>query len=319
MESVPVRVILAADSPRLDGESTDHIRTLACSDAVLPPIVVHRPSMRVIDGMHRLAAARRRNQEEIDAQFFDGGENDVFALSVDLNTKHGLPLTRADRGAAATRIIRSHPHWSDRMIAGIVGLSPKTVGSIRRRSPGELPAARARIGRDGRTRPIDGAECRRATSEFVIGNPGATLREIAERVGVSITTAQDVRARVRRGENPLLPGQRRGQAQPTAVRNPSVGLGAFLKVAKALTILQRDPSVRLTDQGRLLLRALGASALSPTQWSQLIHSVPSHCAATVSNIAQEYAEGWQIVAQRFAERARSTSGPASQGEPSRSN
>src|SRR2546421_3267487 len=66
---VPVRSLLPADSPRLNGEDAEHIRVLAAVEAKLPPILVHRASMRVIDGMHRLGAARLRNEETIDVQF----------------------------------------------------------------------------------------------------------------------------------------------------------------------------------------------------------------------------------------------------------
>ena len=61
---VPVELLRHADSPRLDGESPDHIRTLAESGSDLPPILVHRETMRVIDGMHRLRAAILNGQLE---------------------------------------------------------------------------------------------------------------------------------------------------------------------------------------------------------------------------------------------------------------
>ena len=47
-----------ADSPRLNGIDVEHVRRLAQGDAVLPPILVDRSTRRVIDGAHRIAAAR---------------------------------------------------------------------------------------------------------------------------------------------------------------------------------------------------------------------------------------------------------------------
>jgi hypothetical protein len=43
----------AGDTPRLEGENLEHIKTLAEVEASWPPILVHRQTMRVIDGMHR--------------------------------------------------------------------------------------------------------------------------------------------------------------------------------------------------------------------------------------------------------------------------
>lgn len=48
-------------------------------------------------------------------------------VAVQANVAYGLPLTLADRTAAPARIVRAHAEWSDRMIAGFVGLAPKTV------------------------------------------------------------------------------------------------------------------------------------------------------------------------------------------------
>jgi hypothetical protein len=74
-DSVPVMTVAigslrGADSPRLSGESLRHTRLLAHSDALLPPIIVHRETMRVIDGMHRVRAALLRGEQEIQVRFY---------------------------------------------------------------------------------------------------------------------------------------------------------------------------------------------------------------------------------------------------------
>src|SRR5436190_22914423 len=97
---IPIGSLLPADSPRLEGERIDHVRALADATVDLPPILVHRPSMRVIDGMHRLRAAQLRGEETVEVQFFDGGEDLVFVAAVQANISHGLPLSLADRQAA---------------------------------------------------------------------------------------------------------------------------------------------------------------------------------------------------------------------------
>jgi len=86
--------LLAADSPRLAGEDAEHIWILAASEASLPPILVHHPSMRVIDGMHRLRAAVLRGDEQIAVDYFHGSE-----------TRRSLPACgqRAARAAVVAR------------------------------------------------------------------------------------------------------------------------------------------------------------------------------------------------------------------------
>ncbi|MFE3193073.1 ParB N-terminal domain-containing protein [Nocardia sp. NPDC059240] len=106
------------------------------SSTPLPAIIVHRRTMRVVDGAHRLAAAKELGHETIAVRFFDGSENEAFVLAVHANIAHGLPLSLAERKAAARRLVLSHPQWSDRLIADVAGLSHKTVSAERRRTAG---------------------------------------------------------------------------------------------------------------------------------------------------------------------------------------
>ena len=138
--------LVLAESPRQSGESADHVEVLAESEAQLPPIVVHGQSMRVIDGMHRIRAAVLRGEEKIEARIYHGTEDDAFVLAVQLNIAHGLPLSRADRTAAAVRIMRSHPRWSNRMVASAIlcGLAHcSVVRTIPRQGRGYSRAAPA--------------------------------------------------------------------------------------------------------------------------------------------------------------------------------
>ncbi|HLK00590.1 MAG TPA: ParB N-terminal domain-containing protein, partial [Streptosporangiaceae bacterium] len=183
---VPISALVAADSPRRAGEDPEHARTLAESGEPLPPIVVHRPTMRVIDGMHRLRAAGLCGRTDIEVRFVDGDEASSFVLAVSENVRHGLPLSLADRKAAAERIIRSYPHWSDRMVGSVTCLSGKTVSAIRQRireaSGVEQPMAT--VGRDGRFRPRDGAQRREIARGLMLADPRASLRQIARQAGI---------------------------------------------------------------------------------------------------------------------------------------
>ncbi|WP_245887033.1 ParB/RepB/Spo0J family partition protein [Umezawaea tangerina] len=298
LRRVPIAELTGAFSPRLGGESAKHVSLLAELDKQLPPIVVHRPTMRVVDGMHRVRAAARRGEETIDAVFFDGSEDDAFVIAVELNHAHGLPLSTADRRAAADRIVVAHPEWSDRRIAAVAGLAASTVGSIRARSTDRIEQSDTRIGSDGRARPRDSAEGRRRAAELILADPEASLREVARRVGISPATVSDVRARLAKGERPERPrrrtrsgfkGRQRDDDEPLVVDS-----SPFVRIVGALA---RDPSLRGTEAGRTLLRLLNWGTTNRQHWDRLAQGVPAHQRTIVARLARESAELWQ----RFAD------------------
>jgi len=162
---VRIDALRPADSPRLKGISAEHARLIADAADSVPPILVQQGTMRVIDGMHRVRAACLQGKQHVEAHLISCDDDQSFLWAVRMNLTHGLPLTLADRKAAACRIIQGHPEWSDRAIAAVAGLSDKTVGSLRRRLADTIPRTRWRIGRDGRTRTlpkrgIDADACR---------------------------------------------------------------------------------------------------------------------------------------------------------------
>lgn len=255
-ELVPVALLNQGVSPRLNGIDIDHAKMLAQLETGLPPIIVHRPTMRVIDGMHRLRATVLRGGREIGVRYFDGDENAAFVLSVESNVAHGLPLTLADRSAAAERILQTFPRWSNGIIASMVGLSAATIGALRRRSTCHSAESNTRIGRDGRTRPVSAADGRRLASALIAERPQASLREIARESGISPATAKDVRERLSRGDDPVPLKQR------SAERSPGRAVGQALRPHHRTQLttpdsnevimskLRRDPSLRFTDVGK---------------------------------------------------------------------
>ena len=300
---VPVADLVLTNWLRVKGEDAKHVRALAEIDDELPPIGVHRATMRVIDGMHRVRAAILSGVAYIEALLFEGAEDEAFLLAVRLNVTHGLPLSRADRVAAAVRIIHSSPQWSDRAIARAAGLSDKTVASIRRRTSAEIPHLPGRIGRDGKVRPVSPAAGRRLAGDLIAQNPDASIREIATRAGISEGTARDVRTRLRNGLDPV-PSRRRdpaGAGSPPADEGDGMlarSLSARM-VPMIMESLRNDPSLRYNETGRVLLRLLAMHAMSPADWEQLISTVPVHRAEAVAQVARSCSEAWQQIADRL--------------------
>lgn len=303
---------------RIDQE---HVELLAqCADA-LPPIVVHAPSMRVIDGVHRLHAAKQLGRNAIDVEYFRGSVHEAFALSVHLNVGDGLPLPLDERKGAARTIVDQNPYWSDRVVASLTGLSHKTVASIRR-STGKRPQSNARLGRDGRTRPIDPVAGRFRAAKVLSENPDLPLRNVAQIAGIALATARDVRIRLEDGLSPLpaglsvrgcFPGADepaiQGRSAPTtgparmdaARHNGRRGLctderSVATQSHLILERLRNDPAIRLNEAGRSLLRQLIAAHAAVAQCHELIAALPLHCATAVADLARNNAKAWRQLA-----------------------
>lgn len=270
-------------SPRVAGVDEGHVEMLAGVLDSVPPILVHRETLWVIDGVHRVRAARALGRTRLPARLVGGGAADAFVAAVRANTEHGLPLSVADRKAAATTILRTHPHWSDRMIADVVGLSAKTVAAAR------TGDGTARTGRDGKVRPIDGARRRRVAARLLGENPDLSLRQVARMAGISPETARSVKVRLARGEDPAgcdrKPPVRAAPTQPD--------------LASVVRRLRADPSLRFTETGRALLRLMEAHAVSSGRWESIAGGVPAHCRSAVAAVAGEFARAWHAFAEQL--------------------
>ncbi len=314
--AVPVASLRPGDSPRLAGIDPEHVRLLAALPG-LPPVLVHRRTMRVVDGMHRLHAARLRGDTTIPAVFFDGDETAAFLRAVERNLTGGLPLSLHDREAAAVRVLAAHRRWSDRAVAAATGLSPTTVGAIRRRSfaPSERDGGGAggadgadagRVGRDGRVRPLDASAGRLRASRVIARHPEASLRAIARAAGVSVGTAHDVRERLRTGRDPLPPRP----AAPGPPPAPAAGGGRGARWHAVRDGLGRDPSVRYAPSGRAFLAWADEHVLEPDDLAGQVDAVPPHWRGPVAEVARSCAAAWLEFARELERRARTQRGPA---------
>jgi ParB-like chromosome segregation protein Spo0J len=303
---VQVKAVLAGVSPRGGGVDDAHVAQLAECAADLPPIVVHRQTMRVIDGMHRLRVAVQEGRELVEVIFFDGSDDEAFIRAVELNIKHGLPLSLSDRKAAARRILVADAALSNGAVAAKTGLSDKTVAAIRACSGPEVPDPNTRLGRDGRVYPVGyAAEGRARAARLIAERPKASLREIAAAAGVSPGIVSDVRKRVTAGVDPaghdshaeratIASNSQRRKARTTADRHrPAEDKRA------ALMQLRSDPSVRDKQAGRELLRWLSTHAIDIGDLPEYASAIPAHRAAQVAVLARQSADAWSELACRL--------------------
>ena len=286
VEQVPVASLVRGDSPRLEGESKAHAAGMVDA-ADIPPIIVHRATMRVIDGMHRLRAASLGQQDMIAVRFFDGTAEEAFVLGVAANITHGLKLTRKDRKAAAARILGMYPTWSDRTIAATAGLSHPTVAVIRRRcSTGKTFQLNTRLGHDGKARPLTSNSGRQAAAELILADHSTPLREVARQAHVSVGTAHDVQTRLKHGVDPSVPTTR--------------GAGLDFSLARALAAVKKlraDPAVWSHQDGKAMLQLLSHSLQVAHQVRSTIKNAPQHCRDTIAEDAAALGDYWSRLAR----------------------
>lgn len=305
--AVPTALLRPGFSPRSAGLSEENVRLLIEADRPFPPILVHRPTNRVIDGMHRLQAARRRGIEKVDVTYYDCDEATAFVVAVSANVAHGLPLSLQDRKAAAARILRSHGQWSDRRIAAATGLSDKTVGAIRcgagagRGAPdADAEGADVRIGLDGRARSLDAATRRLLIAGLIAEEPDASLRRIAERAGVSPETVRAVKAASVKAASVEAASNR--HAESADGRRKAAPRTAGMDPHRCLQVLAGDPALRSSDAGRLLLRTLSTLPAIIQDAEHLVDCVPDHDLLLFQQIAAANAEVWRSLSELAARR-----------------
>lgn len=303
---VPVDLLAPGFHLRMAGTDAAHVRLLAdaAGTVPLPPILVQKRGLRIIDGMHRVEVAKLRGEPVIRARIVDCSDEKALVLAVKSNTLHGLPLTRADRISSAKRILGTHPDWSDRKVAGIAGLSGKSVASLRNSSAGGAPFDGKRLGRDGKRRPLVAVEGRLRAAEYIHAHPEASVREIARETDVSPGTAHDVRKKIRCGADPgtTALGSPGAQAAPAALpKSPPVtnirtrapadtvrGLTGAAVIGK----LTGDPSLRYTDGGRAFLRWMTQHAMHPDEWREFVDAIPERWLEEVRQAAAAMSEEW---------------------------
>jgi len=105
---VAIASLQVSQSLRICGENPEHVKALAETEGKLPPIIVHRSTLRVIDGMHRLRAAEQRGQSEIEVHSFNGPETDPpsssrSGLTLRMDYRYRRPTAKLPPCASSNR------------------------------------------------------------------------------------------------------------------------------------------------------------------------------------------------------------------------
>lgn len=313
IEPVLIDTLLPADSPRHSAVDEQYARLLADRPS-LPPILVQRTTMRIIDGMHRVRAMEMQGHEAIAVQFAEADDDAAFILSVLLNVSKGLRLSVRERRAAAERLISRHPDWSDRTISKISGLSAKVVARLRACSTAQYPHLNERIGRDGKRHPLDTADARRRAVQILQREPAVPLRRVAADAGLSLGTAHKVKAAFEERRRQSADAGKRSPAHESGSGAGQAGGGRGRRAgvhdevrnneSSAIDHLAADPALRYTEVGRQLIRWLRREHQDLRLGRRILEGVPSHCSTLIAAVAREHAAWWLEVAHSLDARTR---------------
>lgn len=94
-------------------------------DVVWPAIVVDTATMKLLDGWHRVEAAKRAGVYALPVIFVEAKEDELYALAIKLNMNHGLRLSREERLRAVAKLGREG--WTTERITEFLGCPASLV------------------------------------------------------------------------------------------------------------------------------------------------------------------------------------------------
>lgn len=305
--ALPLDCLRKGPSPRRGSVRAEQVEALLATPSTWPPILVHRPSMAVIDGHHRLAAAKRLGLTSISAVYFDGNSEMAELEAIRRNVTHGMPLTLAERRSAASRILKRYPGWSDSKVAEICGVSSKTVGRLRSQVVGgsNLPTE-WRVGRDGKRHPARSGAARDRVLKLLADQPSLTVRDVAETTGVSEQTVRSVRKRLEeqdldadRGTPPELVRENRSISIPhiRSVEAPYTGL-------QKVSVWHNDTACSSTEAGQLFATWFDGHSIDNIETTTYVSCVPLSRIYDVIDESQRRSKFWSNYALELNRRVR---------------
>lgn len=230
------------------------------------------------------------------------------ARALEPATPRDRPL--ADRKAQAAQLLREQAGLSDRSIGRQCGLSPATVASLRaaashpEEDPSEGDGGTVRLGRDGRSRPVDGGALRHRIASAIQDDPDASLRTIARRVGASPETVRSVRIQLAQGDDP---GPSVGTTRPTTAMKAVTHLyepdDLLLRSrATPARTWQDDSACSSTSDGAAFAAWFEQHSLDGYGWREFVHAVPLSRVYEIVDEARRRSTEWTGFAQALEAR-----------------
>jgi hypothetical protein len=167
---------LADIFPLLDGEAQVALAGDIRTNGLREPIVLHEG--KILDGRNRYEACLLA---EVAPRFvdYDGDDPRAFVISMNVHRRH---LDQQQKRDLVEKLLRESPEHSDNRIADAVGVTDKTVTSVRDKleSTSEIPKLERTIGKDGKSRPAKRTPTKTRTAKDTVKQPAPTPPKIAK-------------------------------------------------------------------------------------------------------------------------------------------
>lgn len=128
----------------------------------LPPLVIDKKSLTIIDGVHRRLAHQEHFGPACEVSVVEKeytSRKEMFLDAIKYNAAHGAPLTRGDRQRIAALSLEYK--YSATSVAAVLGMTAAAYGALKPAAPAEphissalaLPSSRRRTSDQGRQSP----------------------------------------------------------------------------------------------------------------------------------------------------------------------
>lgn len=214
----------------------------------------------VVDGFHRLAAARKAGAKEILVEVKLGDRKAATKAALASNATHGLPRANRDKKRAVQTAICEFPGLSARKYAEMCAVSVDLAARTLRDkvSADDTSSSSHRIGKDGKRYPI--ALRQKAT-------PGATHGgQNVGKIQTVATQANQTERRVAQLRNPAATEIHVADVFSTSVLDMLPGLAAALPEWEAYvrTALNHHPELKPALRGGFIRVIAWLDAIQPT-------------------------------------------------------
>lgn len=95
---------------------------------LLPPVIVQKSTGVLIDGFHRVAAAKHVGKYQFPAEEIDIPDTELFSEACRRNNAHGLPLSKSERNEAIVKLYREG--WKQEALGELWGMSLGQINYI---------------------------------------------------------------------------------------------------------------------------------------------------------------------------------------------
>ena len=118
----------------MNDEVVDDYASMMREDVSFPPVAVFQIEGKnaLVDGFHRVAAAKRSGRKSIASILRQGTRGDAIKFAITANTSHGLRFTNEDKRRAVNLAMKAFPESTDRELAKLCAVSQPFVSKLRK-------------------------------------------------------------------------------------------------------------------------------------------------------------------------------------------